>query len=105
MPRRKLHERTGRLEVYYLLAGYAEALWRTGDTDRALTVLEDALAVVRRICNPGLIVDALGLRAAILKELPDSASRIAADVAESNEICARYGLVAWPGPVTFQSPG
>jgi class 3 adenylate cyclase/tetratricopeptide (TPR) repeat protein len=94
--RRKLHRRTGQLEIYYLNAGYAEALLRVGEMERGLAVLGDALAVARKIHNPCLIVDALGLRARILAELAPEDSRIAADLAERSEICERYGLVAWP---------
>lgn len=94
--RRKLHRRTGQLEIYYLYAGYAEALLRSGEIERGLAVLGDALARARKVDNPCLIIDALGLRARMLAELMPGDPRIAADLAEQAEICARYGLAAWP---------
>jgi len=94
--RRKLHRRTGQLEIYYLNAGYAEALLRTGEIERGLAVLGEALAVARRIDNPCLIVDALGLRARMLTELAPRDPRIEDDLAERAEICALHGLAAWP---------
>ncbi|MFL6846513.1 MAG: ATP-binding protein [Allosphingosinicella sp.] len=94
--RRKLHRRTGQLEIYYLKAGHAEALLRTGEVERGLAVLGEALAVARRIRNPCLTVDALGLRARMLEELAPGDPRIQADLAERAEICARFGLAAWP---------
>jgi hypothetical protein len=100
--RRKLHRRTGQLEIFYLYSGYAEALLRTGEIDRGLAILGDALAVARKIHNPCLIVDALGLRARLLAELVPADPRIAADLAERAELCARYGLAAWPD---VTSPG
>jgi class 3 adenylate cyclase/tetratricopeptide (TPR) repeat protein len=102
--RRKLHRRTGQLEVYYLHAGHAEALLRTGKIDRGLAILGEALAVARKIHNPCLIVDALGLRARMLAELTPQDPRIAADLAERAEICARYGLAAWPGVMSPSRP-
>lgn len=94
--RRRLDRRTGQLEIYYLHAGYAEALWRTGQRERGLAVLGHALAVARRIGNPCLIVDALGLRARLVAEIAPDDRSVAADLAERAEICARYGLAAWP---------
>ncbi len=94
--RRRLDRRTGQLEIYYLHAGYAEALWRTGESDRGLAVLGHALAVARRIGNPCLIVDALGLRASLLAERAPDDQAVAADLAERAEICTRHGLAAWP---------
>jgi len=102
--RRKLHRRTGQLEIYYLYAGYAEALLRTGEIERGLAILGDALALARRVNNPCLIVDALGLRARMLAELAPEDPRIATDLAEQAEICARYGLVAWPGVTPPAAP-
>jgi tetratricopeptide (TPR) repeat protein len=97
--RRKLHRRTGQLEIYYLQAGYAEALLRVGEVERGLAVLGEALALARRIHNPCLTIDALGLRARMLEELAPGDPRIAADLAERAEICARYGLAPWPQPI------
>jgi tetratricopeptide (TPR) repeat protein len=94
--RKKLHRRTGRLEIYYLYAGYAEALLRSGETERGFAALDEALRVVREVHNPCLIVDGLGLRARMLAELAPGDPRIAADLAERDSLCERYGLVAWP---------
>jgi class 3 adenylate cyclase/tetratricopeptide (TPR) repeat protein len=102
--RRKLHRRTGQLEVYYLYAGYAEALLRTGEIERGLAMLADALAVARKIHNPCLIVDALGLRARMLADVAPGDARIAADLAERAEICALYGLAAWPDVTCPERP-
>ncbi|HEX6374418.1 MAG TPA: AAA family ATPase [Allosphingosinicella sp.] len=94
--RRKLHRRTGQLEVYYLQAGYAEALMRVGEMGRGLDILGEALARARGIGNPWLTVDALGLRARMLAELAPGDPRIAEDLAERAQLCARHGLAAWP---------
>ncbi len=47
-----LHQRTGQLEVYNLHIGYAEALYRSGETGRGLGILAEALAVARRTNSP-----------------------------------------------------
>jgi tetratricopeptide (TPR) repeat protein len=102
--RRKLHRRTGQLEIYYLNAGYAEALLRVGEMERGLAILGEALAVARKIHNPCLIVDALGVRARMLAELAPGDARIASDLAERAEICARHGLAAWPDIISPEHP-
>jgi len=102
--RKKLHRRTGRLEVYYLYAGYAEALLRSGEIERGLAALDEALAVVRAVHNPCLIVDGLGLRARMLAELAPADPQIAADLAERSALCERYGLVAWPDLISPPRP-
>ena len=94
--RRKLHLRTGRLENYCLLAGYAEALFRRGEIDRGLATLDEALAIARRIHNPCLLVDGLGLRARLLADASPQDGRIARDVAERRRLCAEFGLAEWP---------
>lgn len=103
--RRRLHLRTGQLELYYLRAGYAEALWCTGAADRALAVLGEALDLARRIHNPCLIVDALGLRVRILSDLSPTDWQLAADIAERRDICQRYGISAWPGATAGSGAG
>lgn len=99
--RKKLHLRTGRIEVYSLYAGYAEALLRSGEVERGLASLAEALAIARRIGNPCLIVNALSLRAWLLADLAPGDPRIAADLAERGEICGRHGLTPWPDISAF----
>jgi class 3 adenylate cyclase/tetratricopeptide (TPR) repeat protein len=91
---RGLLERTGRLELYYLDAGYAEALIRLAKTEQALAAADRALEVGRSIANPCLIVQGLGLRARLLGEAEPDSPRIEADLAEQRDLCNRYGLVA-----------
>jgi tetratricopeptide (TPR) repeat protein len=95
--RQRLHLRTGQLQVYHLYSGYAEALVRDGDIDRGFERLSEALAIARRINNPCLTVDGLGLRARLLADVAPGDSRIEADLAEQGKICRRYGIAAWPG--------
>ena len=38
-----LHLRTGRLEIYYLYAGYAEALFRSGAIERSIPAIDEAI--------------------------------------------------------------
>ncbi len=92
---RGLQDRTGRLELYYLNAGYAEALAQLGSSSDALAAINRALDVARSISNPCLIVQGLGVRAG----LPDGDSspirrRYSADLAEQASLCRQYGLVA-----------
>ena len=87
-------ERTGRLELYYLNAGYAEALFGAGKTERSLAALDQALEVGRSIANPCLIVQGLGLRARLRRESGSDARDVERDLAEQRELCRRYGLVA-----------
>lgn len=92
---RRLHLRTGQLEVYYLFAGYAEALVRAGDIERGLATLAEALAIARRINNPCWMVDGLGLRARLLALTSPGDPRIEVDLAEQQAICTSYGVAAW----------
>ncbi|HEY2358223.1 MAG TPA: AAA family ATPase [Phenylobacterium sp.] len=94
--RKGLHLRTGQHEVYCLHAGYAEALVRSGETDRGLYRLAEALSIARRVNNPCLIVDGLGLRARMLSLVSPKDPRIEADLAERDEVCKHYGVAAWP---------
>lgn len=103
-----LHLRTGQLELYCLLAGKAEALLGLGQFERGLDTLADALALARRIQNPCLIVDTLGLRARAFTERRLDDAQVVADLAEQSAICRKFGLVAWPNiaeaaPLTLPS--
>lgn len=91
---RGLQDRTGKLELYYLNAGYAEALARVGSSSDALAAINRALDVARGINNPCLIVQGLGLRAGLLSAIEPASQQISADLAEQASLCARYGLVA-----------
>jgi class 3 adenylate cyclase/tetratricopeptide (TPR) repeat protein len=90
-----MHLRTGRIEVCYLHAGYAEALVRDGESQRGLSALERALSIAKTIGNPWLTVECLGLRARLLAETKPDACRVVEDLAEMHAICEQYGLVAW----------
>ena len=92
---RRLHLRTGQLEVYYLCAGYAEALVRAGEVERGLAMLAEALAIARRLNNPCWMVDGLGLRAQLLTLTSPGDPRIEVDLAEQQAICSSYGVAAW----------
>jgi class 3 adenylate cyclase/tetratricopeptide (TPR) repeat protein len=87
-------DRTGRLELYYLNAGYSEALFRLDKIEQSLTVIDSALRIGRSIENPCLIVQGLGLRARIRHETGCGGSEAERDLAEQRELCQQYGLVA-----------
>jgi len=87
-------ERTNRLELYYLNAGYAEALARSGEGTKALATAERALTVARTMGNPCLLVQGLGLRAKLLRQFHPASPAILADLAEQADLCNRHGLVA-----------
>jgi class 3 adenylate cyclase/tetratricopeptide (TPR) repeat protein len=91
---RGLQDRTGRLELYYLNAGYAEALAQLGSSSDALAAINRALDVARSISNPCLIVQGLGMRAGLLAAAEPNSTQIAADLAEQASLCRQYGLVA-----------
>jgi tetratricopeptide (TPR) repeat protein len=91
---RGLQDRTGRLELYYLNAGYAEALAQLGSSSDALAAINRALDVARSISNPCLIVQGLGVRAGLLAAAEPDSAQIAADLAEQASLCRQYGLVA-----------
>lgn len=91
---RGLQDRTGRLELYYLNAGYAEALGRLGASSDALAAANRALGVARSISNPCLIVQGLGVRAGLLAAFEPNSAQISADLAEQTSLCRQYGLVA-----------
>jgi tetratricopeptide (TPR) repeat protein len=90
-----IHLRTGQIEVCYLHAGYAEALVRSGDSERGLRALDRALAIARTIKNPWLTVECLGLRGRLLAETRPDDPCLARDLAEMRAICDQYGVVAW----------
>jgi hypothetical protein len=90
-----IHLRTGQIEVCYLHAGYAEALVRSGDSERGLLALDRALAIARTIKNPWLTVECLGLRGRLLVETRPDDPCLARDLAEMRAICDQYGVVAW----------
>jgi class 3 adenylate cyclase/tetratricopeptide (TPR) repeat protein len=102
---RGLHLRAGQMEVYYLYAGYTEALAKCGEQEQALLALESAVEIAQRIQNPSLMVDALGIRACLLAAWAPADPRLAADLAERDEICRRFGLAAWPVPAWFEAGG
>ena len=91
---RDLQDRTGRLELYYLNAGYAEALAELGSSSDALAAINRALDVARSISNPCLIVQGLGVRASLLTAFQPGSAQISADLDEQAMLCRRYGLVA-----------
>ena len=91
---RGLQDRTGRLELYYLNAGYAEALAQLGSSSDALAAIDRALDVARSISNPCLIVQGLGVRAGLLAAIEPNSAQISADLDEQASLCRQYGLVA-----------
>ena len=85
--------RAGPLELYYLNAGYAEALFAAGDIRRGLATADRAIEISRGVSNPCLMVHGLGLRArlrALASDEPGSES----DRTEQRDLCARYEIVS-----------
>ena len=74
--------------------GYAEALFGVGDIDKSLAAADRAVGIGRRISNPCLMVQGLGLRARLNAAASRGTSEIEADLAEQRTLCFRYGLVA-----------
>jgi class 3 adenylate cyclase/tetratricopeptide (TPR) repeat protein len=91
---RKVEDRTGLLEHYYVNAGFAEALFATGQRERALAVLDHALGEARAISNPCLIVQGLGLRMRLRGAIDPQCAQIAVDLAEQGALCQRHRLIA-----------
>ena len=87
-------DRAGPLELYYLNAGYAEALFAAGDA-RALAIADRAVEISRGASNPCLMAHGLGVRAR-LRALGRDAPGSERDRAEQRDLCARYGIVAEP---------
>jgi len=85
-----MHLRTGQMEVCYLYVGHAEALFRSGESEHGLSVLDDALSIAKTIKNPWLTVECLGLRARLLAETKPDAPCVAQDLAEMRAICDQY---------------
>ena len=100
----RLHLRTGQMELFFLKAGYAEALVRAGEAERGLAVLDEAMAIARAVANPCLIAGGLGLRANLLSELAPGDARIGADLCEQEQICRRHGLAPSQGAARWESP-
>jgi len=86
-------DRAGRLELYYLNAGYAEALAAAGDNGRGLMIADRAVEISRSVSNPCLMANGLGLRAR-LRVLAGDASGSESDRTEQRFLCERYGIVA-----------
>ena len=84
---------TGRLELYYLNAGYSEALFSLGMREQSLQAIDRALKIARDIKNPCLIVQGLGLRAKY-RRATGTAGEGEDDLAEQSMLCKKYGLVA-----------
>ncbi|HTZ67132.1 MAG TPA: hypothetical protein VMB83_06655 [Roseiarcus sp.] len=85
--------RAGPLELYYLNAGYAEALSAAGDVRRGLATADRAVEISRSVSNPCLMAHSLGLRAR-LRVLLHDANGSDRDLAEQRDLCSRYGIVA-----------
>jgi class 3 adenylate cyclase/tetratricopeptide (TPR) repeat protein len=85
--------RTGPLELFQLNAGYAEALAATGETEQALERADRALDISRQIESPCLIAHGLGVRARLRVKAGD-ANGAKTDLAEQEELCRRYAIVA-----------
>jgi tetratricopeptide (TPR) repeat protein len=86
-------DRAGLLELYYLNAGYAEALCAAGDARRGLAIVDAAVEISRRASNPCLMAHGLGVRSR-LRLLVGDAPGSERDRAEQRVLCARYGIVA-----------
>jgi tetratricopeptide (TPR) repeat protein len=87
-----LHLRTGRLEIYHMYAGYAEALFESGDHIGALATINQAVDIARGVGNPCLLADGLALRAAF--QARSNAEAAHADTNEMHAICREHGLIA-----------
>ena len=88
-------DRAGPLELFYLNAGYAEALSAAGDVRRGLMIADRAVEISRSVSNPCLMAHGLGVRAR-LRALACDAPGAEGDRAEQRDLCARYGIVAEP---------
>jgi class 3 adenylate cyclase/tetratricopeptide (TPR) repeat protein len=64
----------------------AEALVRSGDVERGLVALAEALDIAREIDNPCLIIDGLGLRVQLLQAISPQDSRAQADLTELSHL-------------------
>jgi class 3 adenylate cyclase/tetratricopeptide (TPR) repeat protein len=86
-------DRVGPLELFYLNAGYAEALSAAGDVKHGLAIADRAVEIGRSVSNPCLMTHGLGLRARlrVLVHDTDGSDR---DLTEQRDLCSRYGIVA-----------
>jgi class 3 adenylate cyclase/tetratricopeptide (TPR) repeat protein len=91
--KREREHRTGPLELFQLNAGYAEALAAIGETEQALERANRALDIGRQIGSPCLIAQGLGVRARLRAKAGD-ANGAKTDLAEQEELCGRYAIVA-----------
>ncbi|MEM6460943.1 MAG: tetratricopeptide repeat protein [Pseudomonadota bacterium] len=90
--RQSLHLRTGRLEIYYLYSGYAEALFHSGAIERSLPAINEAIDIGRSIKNPCLIAQGLAQRATITASVNPDSPLLEQDIDEHRQLCERYGL-------------
>ncbi len=93
--RRGLHLRTGQLQIFTLHAGHGETLVRQGDLDRGMGQLAEALAIARRVNNPCMLAEVLGLRAGLLNMFAPGDPRAENDLTELSVLCDRHGVSAW----------
>jgi tetratricopeptide (TPR) repeat protein len=91
---RGLEARAARVERYYLMAGYAEALSCLGRHEDARAAIDRALELARELPNPCLIVQGLGLRAWLSARKDRLAPTITDDLEEQRSLCLHHGLVA-----------
>jgi class 3 adenylate cyclase/tetratricopeptide (TPR) repeat protein len=99
-----LHARTGRMEVFYLQVGYAEALLGVGRLEDGLSTVEQCLAIAREISNPWLTTEALGMRARINSKAAPGNPAIDQDLRELTDICERHRLMPWTEGAANRSP-
>ncbi|MEX3009609.1 adenylate/guanylate cyclase domain-containing protein [Hoeflea sp. TYP-13] len=92
--KKALHLRTGRLEIYYLYAGYAEALFRSGAVERSMPAIDQAIEIGRSINNPSLIAQGLALRAQISSSIKSNSPLLKQDIEEHRMLCAKHGFKA-----------
>lgn len=91
---RGLEARAARVERYYLMAGYAEALSCLDRHEDARAAIDRALELARALPNPCLIVQGLGLRAWLIARKDPFAPAITDDLEEQRSLCLHHGLVA-----------
>jgi class 3 adenylate cyclase/tetratricopeptide (TPR) repeat protein len=92
---RGLHARTGKMEIFYLEAGHAEARLGIGGLDEAVSIVDRCVAIARGISNPWLITEALSLRARINSNVATKQPAVEQDLREVTAICARHLLKPW----------
>ncbi len=84
--------------MHALWAGHTEARCAALGPIEALDAANSGVAFARERGAAGSLVQALGLRMRILAEIDNQHHDIACDLREQQDICARFGLVAWaPG--------